>query len=173
MASQDLSLPLIGTLAHDIDVASSAGLEAPSRPQEEQSEERRTSCCEWTMMNLAIPTILLLQFGMAFGLQDAAAETGIRWTLVIVSILLYVSASYLYRITMTDLQISNLLVVLLPELLMNVTVVLVFFHQVFPAFVLLAASSLFLSLVVVAGTLFLLHQKSDDDEDDDKIASVV
>jgi uncharacterized membrane protein len=161
------SLPIIGTFA------SSSGLEkAPFR----------------LLMNLSIPAILFLQFGLAFGLYDAAAETGVRWTMVNVSILSYVLISYLYRNTMTNLQVNNFLVTFMPEILMIMAVLMValaLFHHVHVslAICLMVGGILCLSFVVVASTLFLLllhqrllllHQQTtegaiEDEEDDENL----
>ena len=118
----------------------------------EQADDERTSTIIGLVM---IPVLLLLQFYMALVDQDSPRvydpsvvlldQTVIFWT-----VLLYVIVAYLYRQACLDQDIRSNIIVLLPEIGMNVVLVLVLVRQAALGFITLLMFLLYLSLFVAA-----------------------
>ena len=119
----------------------------------------------------ALHTLLFVQFGMAFSTFPVEATTGLSWSVVNYSIILYVITTTVYRQVAKDWKLAYSAVVLLPEILIDVMLVLILFNKVVTAFLFLLFSVLCLTfLVVVNSTRVLIVTKYDTDEsegDDD------
>lgn len=147
-----LIIPLVGTLPHevhraeetnDVDVNVNADVSHPT-------EEPRGCCCNDTSMHVALYLLLLLQFGLAFYADyDGAVAAGLNWTLVNLSIVLFMVAAHLYRNVLDEIEVCHDVVVLVPEVIVVATMGLVYGHQMLPGFLLLVAGKLLMALTVV------------------------
>lgn len=121
----------------------------------EEDGDDESSCTESFIMWVILPTLLFSQFGMAFLMHDERTAT-MSWTIVNLSIALFVITSWLYRHACKDANITTVAIVLLPEIVMDVVLGLVLFNQVALGFMVLLVNMLFLStFVVIASASFL------------------
>lgn len=126
---------------------------------EEQEDEEEESSSTWTeefIMWVVLPTLLFSQFGMAFLMKDERTAN-MSCTVVNLSIVLFVITSWLYRHACHDAKVKNILVLLMPEILMDVVLGLVLFNKVALGFMVLLVSMLFLSTFVVVTTATFLY----------------
>jgi len=75
------------------------------------------------------PTLLSLDFSIAFWLEPQRTQ-GLHPTMVYTSIVMFMLAAYLFRRTMEDMHVTRVMVILLPELAMDIVLTLVLFNQV-------------------------------------------
>jgi hypothetical protein len=128
--------------------------------------ERFFWCSNWTLV-LFVSALLFQQFGIAFHMFNVEAVTGLRWSVVKYSIVLYAIVAPLYRASvkdcydditmhtvMTDAFYSA--IVLLPEILMDTMLGLILFDRVVAAFWLLQFGTLFLAASVVVSSIWLV-----------------
>lgn len=123
---------------------------------EEELEEDRSACSEDFIMWVILPTLLFSQFGMAFLMHDDRTAT-MSWTIVNLSIVLFVITAWLYRHACHDANIKTIALLLLPEILMDVVLGLVLFDRVALGFMVLLISMLCLSSFVVVSTAIFLY----------------
>jgi hypothetical protein len=103
-----------------------------------------------TFVNLVVPpTLLFLQFEMAFFMSPVQGTTGLQRSSVTYAIVLFVITAALYRRGVQDCQITCLVVVLLPEIFMDTVLGLVLCGQVVPAFMLLLSGMQFLAVLTL------------------------
>jgi hypothetical protein len=95
-----------------------------------------------------LPCLLFIQFGMAFYLHDKSTSS-LSWPLVNLAIVLYVAAVWIYRQACVDFNIGSLVMLLLPELLMDIVLALVLFNRVVLALATLLSSTMLLSSFVI------------------------
>jgi hypothetical protein len=145
--------------------------EEESQAENEQSSsagdesERFFWCSNWTLV-LFVSALLFQQFGIAFHMFNVEAVTGLRWSVVKYSIVLYAIVAPLYRESVKDCydittktMMSDAFysaTVLLPEILMDTMLGLILFDRVVAAFWLLQFGTLFLAVSVVASSIWLL-----------------
>jgi hypothetical protein len=105
--------------------------------------------------SVALPALLLLQFGMAFFRTPVQGTTGLPWSFVNFTIVMFVITAALYHRTVQDCQITCLVAHFLPEILMDIVLGLVLYGHVVPAFMLLASSTLCLPFLAFALNKFV------------------
>lgn len=147
---------------------------------EEVEEEENSICSEDFIMWVILPSLLFSQFGMAFLMHDART-TSLSFTVVNISIVLFVVTAWLYRHACADANIQTIALLLLPEILMDVVLGLVLFNQVELGFLVLLVSMLCLSSFVVLSTATFLYcgrsesptQAEADDEEEEEGESML
>jgi hypothetical protein len=103
------------------------------------------------MIFLVLPCLMFSQFGMAFLMHDEST-THLSWSIVNFSIFLYWVTAWLYQHACLDSKIETVLVVLLPEILMDVILVIVWLDQVQVGLFVLLVSVIALSALAFAMT---------------------
>jgi hypothetical protein len=117
---------------------------------------------------IILPALLFLQFGMAFYMSNVEAVTGLRWSVVNYSIVLFVVTAVLYRQAAVDCKWTSSFIILLPEILMDVILGMVLFDKIVMAFLFMLISMLCLAMFVVVCSirvLVVLSLNKDDDDD--------
>jgi hypothetical protein len=102
------------------------------------SSEYKNNCVEMVAM-LVLPALMFLQFGMAFYMSQVESDTGLRWSVVNFSIVVFVITAAVYRQALKDCKVTCSVAVL----------GLVLFGKVVPAFVVLMCGMLCFSFFVV------------------------
>jgi hypothetical protein len=145
-----LSLPLIGTLPHEVH-REQRDDEVPSKTPETNESEASSSSSPYQdlLISCALFGLMFLHFGLIFGSDGDHVIDGIRWSTINVSIGLFIAATYLYRNALTDCGISNDVAMLLPEVIIVIAMALVFFYQVIAAFLLLAVGKSVMAFTVI------------------------
>jgi hypothetical protein len=136
---------------------------------EESCQEAAEDDSHWCNNFLALvilPALLCLQFGMAFSMGHVQAETGLRWSVVNYSIVMFVVIAALYRQTVQECKMTSTVALLLPEIIMDIVLGIVLCDQIIPAFLLLLCSMLCLSIFVMASSIHVdkASPKGDCDE---------
>lgn len=160
--AQELSLPLIETLAHEATIGASETASTNSM-QPEEPPRRGTVLCSH-MMTLLIPLLVLLQFAAAFAVDDETTA-GLEWNVICVSTALFTLASYLFQKSLDDMNVTTAIAHLTPELVTLAVVALIFFRLISEAFILMLAGMLFMALTVVVSSVYLLMTEEDDKVD--------
>jgi hypothetical protein len=115
---------------------------------------------------IILPSLLFLQFGMAFSDSPVQGTMGLQWSVVKSNIVMFVITAALYRQAVQEFQMTcSVALLLLPEILMVAILGLVLCGQVVPAFLVLVSSMLCLALFVVAYTIRVLVVKKEYDEE--------
>lgn len=146
--------------------------------QVEAEDEDTAMCSEDFIMWVILPTLLFSQFGMAFLMHDVHTSS-LSFTVVNISIALFIVTSWLYRHACVDANIQTVALLLLPEILMDVVLGLVLFNRVELGFMILLFSMLCLSsFVVISTALFLYFAKNDqqgkiEDEEEESVKLTV
>jgi hypothetical protein len=117
---------------------------------------------------IILPALLFLQFGMAFYMSNVEAVTGLRWSVVNYSIVLFVVTAVLYRQAAVDCKWTSSFMILLPEILMDVILGMVLFDKIVMAFLFMLLSMLGLAMFVVVCSIRVLVVLSMDNGDDDE-----
>lgn len=118
---------------------------------------------------IILPALLFLQFGMAFYMSNVEAVTGLHWSVVNYSIVLFVITAVLYRQAVVDCKWTSSFVILLPEILMDVILGMVLFDKIVMAFLFMLISMLGLAMFVVVCSIRILVASSMDKDDDDDV----
>ena len=165
--SSDLSTPLLETgVLYDVgihgDEETGAHAVEPSPCQENDNDNTVTTPSDMTWFDCLIiwtvlPGLLWIDFSMALFIQssekdddvDTTILTSLSARLVQLSIVLFILASYMYRKTIQEMRVNHVLLVLLPEILMDLVLLLILFDRLLWAFRALLWSILALSLVVM------------------------
>jgi hypothetical protein len=129
--------------------------------EEESDDDNRDSSqsalwCDNFVSLVVLPALLFFSFGEALNTSSVDANTGLRWSMVNYSIVIFVVIAALYRQAVQDCKITYLVAILLPEILIVIVLDLVLFGMVVPAFFLLLSSILYLAAFVVASGLGVL-----------------
>lgn len=113
-----------------------------------------------------LPMMLFLQFGMVYWmhLEPASKMQVPSWTLVNVSILQFVVTSWLYRRACQDANISSHALCLLPEILLNVVLVLILCNGVRLGYHVLIVGTLLLAMFVALCTSVLYCRRHKEQE---------
>jgi hypothetical protein len=123
---------------------------------DDDSDENKQSTL-WNFSTLVVlPTLLFSSFGEAFYLSSANADTGLRWSVVNYSIVMFVIIATLYRRAIQECKITYSVALLLPEILADIVLGLVLCGQVVPAFWFLLSSILCLAIFGVASSIGVL-----------------
>jgi hypothetical protein len=184
-STNDLSTPLLDNLPqHEYDECDSEydeeegcilrSLKISYDDTEESKDDWQSSCHaeESYFLSFALHALLFAQFGMTFSTSSIEATTGLSWSVVNYSIILYVITTTIYRQAVKDCKLTcSAVVLLLPEILMMIMLVLILFKNVVAAFLVLWVSTLCLAFLVMASSIwFLVVTKSVTNEsecDDD------
>jgi hypothetical protein len=130
-------------------------LEEESDYYDDDSSESALWCDNFVAL-VVLPALLFLSFGEAFYTSSVDADTGLRWSVVNYSIVMFVVIATLYRQALHECKITFSVALLLPEILMDIVLGLVLCGQVVPAFLLLTSSILCLAIFVVASSIGVL-----------------
>jgi hypothetical protein len=168
-STNDLSAPLLGNLTQhecderdaeydDKDGCISCSLKIGHDDTEESEDSQSSSNDEETcfLSAFTLHVFLFVQFGMAFSTSPVEATTGLSWSVVNYSIILYAIISAIYRQAIKDCKPTCSTVVLLPEILIDIMLLLVLFNKVVAAFLVLLVSILCLAFLVVASGIRVL-----------------
>jgi hypothetical protein len=130
-------------------------LEEESDDDNKDSSQSALWCDDFVSL-VVLPALLFLSFGEALYTSSVDANTGLRWSMVNYSIVIFVVIAALYRQAVQDCKITYLVAILLPEILIVIVLYLVLFGEVVPAFFLLLSSTLCLAVFVVASNIGVL-----------------
>jgi hypothetical protein len=120
-----------------------------------------------------LPVLLWVDFSMALVIHDkdnddaSSVAPAINVRLVQVSILLFIVASYMYRKTIQDWRVSHAVLVLMPEILMDLVLLLILFGHLMTAFRSLLCSIFGLSMFVLIYNVRVLCKKEEKAEEGD------
>jgi len=143
------------------------------QPEDDESSRFEPSCWDHCILWIVLPILLFVQFGIAYWFDR---NQRLPWGVVNASICLFVVASYLFRRTLTDrasvpfLQHErSMMAFLIPEVIMDVLLLLVLLGSVEWAFFCMVGSTVLLSLYVVVQSLCTLYESvfESEEEDDD------
>jgi hypothetical protein len=112
--------------------------------------------CDNFVALVFLPALLFLSFGEAFYTTSVDAGTGLRWSAVNCTIVMFVVIATLYRQALHECKITCPVALLLPEILMDIVLSLVLCSQVVPAFWLLLSSIVCLGVFAVASSICVL-----------------
>jgi hypothetical protein len=118
----------------------------------------------------ALHVLLFVQFGLAFYRFPIGTTTGLRWSVVNYSIFLYVITTSIYRHAAKNCKSACSAFILLPEIFIDIMLLLVLFNKVVAAFLFLLVSMLCLAFLVVAYSIqVLIDTLRDESECDDDL----
>jgi hypothetical protein len=189
-AAEELSEPLLGGSQHD---ERESKFDYNSNDEVDESDEEHGGCVGCTItiafedhdeeegkdgkvfswfdhvvVWIILPALLFLQFGMAFYMSNVEAVTGLRWSVVNYSIVLFVVTAVLYRQAAVDCKWTSSFIILLPEILMDVILGMVLFDKIVMAFLFMLLSMLGLAMFVVVCSIRVLVVLSMEDKEDDE-----
>ena len=141
---------------HELDVEYHVSTMAVEEEEEENSLRGNSVCIEGFITWVLLPTLLFSQFGMAFLMNDERTSC-MSWSVVNLSIVLFVVTVWLYRHACNDANIKTICILLMPEILMDVVLGLVLFNRVALGFMALLVGMLCLSAFVVVSTAAFLY----------------
>jgi hypothetical protein len=178
--SNDLREPLLETaVPFGITDAENAVVETSSNNDEDDDTalENNPSYMTWFdcfVIWTILPVLLWVDFSMALVIHDkdndaaaSSAASAINVRLVQVSILLFIVASYMYRKTIQDWRVSHAVLVLMPEILMDLVLLLILFGHLMTAFRALLCSIFGLSVFVLVYNVRVLCKKEQKTEEGD------
>jgi hypothetical protein len=191
-STNDLSTPLLGKISqHERDIDEDDEEEGcmmcalkivyddeESEDCESSSNDGQSKFPRWfenVVITALLPVLLFMQFGMAFSRSPIDASTGLRWSLCNYCVVLFAITAFRYRqhIYVFKPPCSNFLI-LLPEIFMNIILILLLFDKIVSAFWLLLGSMHLMTVFVLENSIrFLVFTKSPSpspsstDEDDE------
>lgn len=117
------------------------------------------------LMQTLLPVSLFLQFGMAFTMHTEGTAS-LSWTIVNVSVVLFIITAWLYRHTCADANMKTIVLLLLPEILMDMVLALIYFGLEEMAYVALLLGTLLFSGIVIISTfiLYMREERPDTEE---------
>jgi len=146
---QELSLPLIRTLPHEIEREVN---ESVTGERIEEPKQQVSRCGE--IVSLLLSALLFLQFNLAI-VQN---ETDLGFTMVNCSIALFTVTYFLFQKTLDDAKIrSTIALLLVPEIVALGASAFVYFQYPTLGFLFLILGMLLMSLIVVWACLCLLR----------------
>lgn len=175
------------------------GLEAPLIPAEEREElvelvddedeeqqitEFFGSCWDYSCLFFIMPTLLLIQFYVAFRVES---HTNISQNAVAFTIFLFMAASYMYKTCIQQdhnewmqqrRPSAQQLILLAPEILMDIVLGVVLVSSVAHAFEALLYATMALAIVVILSTGSTLYKEfcagaAEDDDDEENEATAL
>jgi hypothetical protein len=156
---KELVLPLVGTLPQE--AQREERQDAPS--SEPETETSPSSDYKDFLISIALFCLMFVHFALIFGSDSDQVIEGVNWSTMNISTVLFIVATYLYRNALTDCGISNDAAMLVPELIIVVSMALVFFYQALAAFLLLAFGKFFMAFTVVVINSYRLWFAQEDD----------
>jgi hypothetical protein len=162
--------PLVGTEQHTASLPVVATEEEePSSKEQLQVQQTPPNHDMW--ITVLLFTLMYIHFGLIYYSDPNHIINGVSWTTINISISLFIIATFLYRQALHDCHIKNDLMILLPEILILMSMALVFFQNVIAAFLLLAVGKLYMAFMVIlinAYHLWSLSSTTDDDVDENE-----
>ena len=162
----------------DDDIACSCtiqiGSDLDDDEDDEEVDETTVTCRDTTILLLLFPLLLMAQFGMVFANPVADASLTVAWSTVNYVIVMFAVTSWLYRHTLADLQVSNIFLLVVPEVLLNVILGLVLWDNAAVGFLGLLVSLFALGLFVAISSLRILISSGCEEEtkaDEEEIVS--
>jgi hypothetical protein len=164
-SSNDLATSLLGNIPQH---------ECDDRNAEFHEEEGCTTCCvdddnlkledsksgsieeDMLFFSFALHALLFVQFSMAFSTFPIEATTGLSWSVVKYCIILHVITTTIYRQAAKDCKSTCSAIILLPEIFIDIMLVLVLLNKAVTAFLFLLVSMLCLTFLVVANSIRVL-----------------
>jgi hypothetical protein len=155
----ELSVPFIAvalSTLHGTNEDTKAPSSSDDRPTQKNEAEQQPmmatsgtgsgpiSLCDH-VTNLALYALLLVQFGTFFYYNDDAVSE-MNWTVVNISITLFMVSTHLYRCVMNEIGVSDARAMLFPELAIVISMLLAYLQHVMPAFLLLTACQFCMAL---------------------------
>lgn len=143
--------PLLETAV--IHNASDDYVEAMTRSNDEQDHQPAAiTWFDYIIIWIILPVLLLFDFSLALFIQpgDGTDENTLNIRMVQLSIALFIVASYMYRRTLQEAQELRALFVLMPEIAIDVVLLMILLGQLMLAFQTLLCSIGGLSVVVMA-----------------------
>lgn len=176
MTQEDLRVPLLDDDAPNDDetaLTCSITLELGKKAAKDNKNTKNSdddvsfSASSWGLL-LSIVTMSVLlwtQFKIAF--LDATVQTG-DWSTIQVTIGLFVVASFLYKNSSTESINSSIVLALMPELVMDVILLLVLLKKPDAAVSLMMIFTIAFSLACALNDcVFMVHFEAEDDTEDD------
>jgi hypothetical protein len=173
-STNDLSTPLLGKISQrerDVDDDQEEGCmmcalkivydDEESEDCESSSNDGQSKFSRWfeiVVVEAALPALLFMQFGMAFSRSPVDDSTaGLRWSLCNYSIVLFVITAFHYRqhVYVFKPPCSKFLI-LLPEIFMNIILILLLFDKIVAAFWLLLGSMHSMAALVLGNSIRVL-----------------
>jgi hypothetical protein len=137
--------------------------------EEEQPCHKAADANSWFknfVVMIILPSLLFLQFGIAFSDSPVQGTTGLPWSMVNSNIVLFVITAALYRQAVQDFQMTcSVALLLFPLILVDAILGLVLCGQVVPAFLVLISSILCLAFFVLANSIRVLVGEKECDEE--------
>ena len=162
-SSKVLQTPLVGTelTSEEDEESTTVGCAIGTsygKEQDDEGEEDDISftCCDNIIVCIVLPTLLFVQFAMAFKTGGEALRKVLDWSVVNYSIVLFVITSWLYRSACRDCKIRNSILLLLPEIIVDVILGLVLFDKTAVGFMVMLCSMLALALFVMLTSIHIL-----------------
>lgn len=124
--------------------------------EEEDEDEATVTCRDTTILLLLFPLLLMAQFGLIFSNPMLDSSLGVSWSTVNYVIVLFAITSWLYRHTLADLKVSNLLLLVMPEIFLNVVLGLVLWGNAAMGFTGLLSCLFVFGLFVTLSSLRIL-----------------
>jgi hypothetical protein len=93
---------------------------------------------------------------MSFYTSCVEADTGLQWSTVNCSIVMFVITASLYHKSVRDCNLSRSVASLLPEIIMDIILGLVLFGKIVPAFLVLLSGMLCMAVFVMASDIRVL-----------------
>ena len=163
-SSKNLHEPLLDDL-HRVDVDEGCALEGREGREEEQFrclDKKKVLC--WILL----PVFFMSQIGLVYFLRGKEVMSTLYWSLVYLDVFVFLATAWLYRcsIIMEDgLRGMEIFYLFLPEILTDLTTLLVLFDRYTLAFVSLTASvAVFGVLAVQAVARMCCHSQWDDND---------
>jgi len=171
-----LQEPLLGIHPHELDTVEcgcSAQDPDSSGDSDKAAPDTEITSSDTFVIWILVPLLLFLQFGMTYMLIDGKdMSLDHYWPVASTSIVLFVISSWLYRHACRDLEITNAVAILLPEVLTDIILILCFLDKVLSAVVLMLGSTICLVLfAVISRALRMLSAVSSNASDEDSTAT--
>jgi hypothetical protein len=138
------------------------------------------TCQDTTFLLLVFPALIAIQFGIVFwsisnnNNTTNSESTSVpkitvalvdHWPVVNATIALFAISTWLYRLTLQECRVTNVVLLLVPEILLNIVLGLVLFGQALWGFTVLLVSLLALCSLVVLHGVYQLFCDTRDIED--------
>jgi len=136
---------------------------------EDEDDDSSFTCCDNIIVWIVLPVLLFVQFAMAFKTGGEALRQVLSWSVVNYSIVLFVITSWLYRSACRDCKLRNSILLLLPEIVVDVILGLVLFDKTVLGFMVMLSSMLGLALFVMLTSIHILCFKDKSSLSEDKL----
>lgn len=145
-------------------------VETPTALEESMEDEQgsaKSNARHEFLMRMLLSFLLLTQFSMSYSShQDGTQE--VSFGITCCGIAVFLLTAWLYHTIIRDLNYSSMVLLLLPELAVNVCLLLILWGEFSVAFMCLLTASLAFSAAVVLVSLRSVCSHKDDDEQQDE-----